>query len=33
LTQNQLQELLETDHVRALVETSEERGFVEATVL
>ena len=33
MTQNQLQELLETDHVRALVETSEERGFVEATVL
>jgi len=33
LTQNQLQELLETEHVRALVEASEERGFVEATVL
>jgi RNA polymerase primary sigma factor len=33
LTQNQLQELLETDSVRALVEASEERGFVEATVL
>jgi RNA polymerase primary sigma factor len=33
LTQNQLQELLETEHVKALVEASEERGFVEATVL
>ena len=33
MTQNQLQELLETEHVKALVEASEERGFVEATVL
>jgi RNA polymerase primary sigma factor len=33
LTQNPLPELLETDHVRALVEASEERGFVEAPEL
>ena len=33
LTQNQLQELLESDPVRALVEASEEQGFIEATTL
>ena len=33
MTQNQLQELLESDPVRALVEASEEQGFIEATTL
>jgi DNA topoisomerase-1 len=33
LTQNQLQELLESDPVRALVEASEEQGFIEQTTL
>jgi RNA polymerase primary sigma factor len=33
LTQNQLQELLESDPVRALVEASEEQGFIEVTTL
>ena len=33
LTQNQLQELLESDPVRALVEASEEQGFIETTAL
>ena len=31
LTQNQLQELLESEHVKALVEASEEQGFIEST--
>jgi RNA polymerase primary sigma factor len=33
LTQNQLQELLESDPVRALVDASEEQGFIEAAAL
>ena len=33
LTQNQLQELLESEPVKAIVEASEEQGFIEATSL
>ena len=33
LTQNQLQELLESEHVKAIVEASEEQGFIESTSL
>jgi hypothetical protein len=31
LTQNQLNELFESDQIKALIERSEERGFVEPT--
>ncbi len=33
MTQNQLQELLDTDQAKALVEVAEERGFIEAAEL